>query len=660
MRKCYTDTITTKQDYSARRDRDVSSSLQTTKLYSMSPVFRMRNSKNSVIEDSEVNSIPHNTMYPFIESNGGHDNHRINHFKPSEQQQLPNIDHSSNSHHKHGLFHEPKFDHSSNSHSSHNFLYEMDQQHNQEETYASLNTSMSQRSLFNTSNQIPTTASGERDNDAILLNENSDEEIVRNASHLGIEKSCRNQVNPSHKFKLLTVRVVSAEERRDIVNHEYTAYIIRIIVENSNSSIDVERRYSDFCKLYDTLQNSESYINNKTNIKFPSKHWAGRLGNWTPSKIWTPDAYEELVHTRTMQLDTWIVDIVSFYNRSMRSRDKQKGSKRNGTSTPYSFDAQNAIYDFLLGVHQAPFQIRTTSILQCTKNQQRNSDTRTEKQINSAEIRNSWSRVDRSINWNNPFLFSLSSAIRQATTTIEYMTQNNENNLLGKNDSSIPLDLLRMAKGLAFLTVAKAGFLLSGKVGSGLVIAKLKENNQEHIDDPNNENSSIGFDFWSRPCAIGTIGLGWGVQLGGDVTHCIIVLTTVEAVRDFCACCSSSVQLGTEMSIAVGPVGRGAQCSITNGDWTVHPAYSYAHSQGLFFGISIESSVISIRHDVNSKFYETKYTTSEESLSLLHVGSCPGAQLLYEALNDALTTTVPTSDFRPSSLSKTNKASFSN
>jgi lipid-binding SYLF domain-containing protein len=35
------------------------------------------------------------------------------------------------------------------------------------------------------------------------------------------------------------------------------------------------------------------------------------------------------------------------------------------------------------------------------------------------------------------------------------------------HDKQIPMELLRIARGLAFLTVAKAGFLLTGKLGTG-------------------------------------------------------------------------------------------------------------------------------------------------------------------------------------------------
>jgi len=55
---------------------------------------------------------------------------------------------------------------------------------------------------------------------------------------------------------------------------------------------------------------------------------------------------------------------------------------------------------------------------------------------------------------------------------------------------SIPIDLLGCAKGLCFLTVIKAGLVISGRVGTGLLLAKVRENE------------------WSAPLALGvSVGL---------------------------------------------------------------------------------------------------------------------------------------------------------
>lgn len=76
----------------------------------------------------------------------------------------------------------------------------------------------------------------------------------------------------------------------------------------------------------------------------------------------------------------------------------------------------------------------------------------------------------------------------------------------GLDNNIIPADVLRQAKGLAFLTVTKAGFLFSVRAGSGLVIARLADGS------------------WSAPSAIGTAGVGAGLMAGAEMAEFFIVL----------------------------------------------------------------------------------------------------------------------------------------
>ena len=105
-------------------------------------------------------------------------------------------------------------------------------------------------------------------------------------------------------------------------------------------------------------------------------------------------------------------------------------------------------------------------------------------------------------------------------------------------DAAVPQVILKNCKGLAFLRVAKVGFGLSAKIGTGIVVAKTGPSN----------------DSWSAPFAVGTGGLGWGLQLGAELTDYMIVLNTSQAVKAFAS--GRQVTLGGNVSIAVGPVGR--------------------------------------------------------------------------------------------------------
>ena len=367
----------------------------------------------------------------------------------------------------------------------------------------------------------------------------------------------------------ITVRVLSAETRRDVAGKKYTTYIMRVQLPSGNV-LQMEHRYSDFAKLNETFKSHRINVD----TAFPSKHWAGRMGNWTPSLHWAPEQHEELVDFRKKQLDVWLVHVIEKYNLG---------------DLPHS--VARDVFEFLTVPDRPPCE------------QENN-------------LNEKWK-------WNNPLSFTLGSSIRQATSTLEHMCYSNP---LNESDQSIPLDLLQHAKGLCFLTVFKAGLLVSGRVGTGLLIAKLDGR-------------------WSAPCAMGTVGVGWGMLAGGDITHYLVLLTTHNAVE---ALLHGTVQLGAELGVAVGPVGRGAtsHVSASNTNWAVHPAYAYAHSQGLFVGMSLEGSVLTARHDVNAKFYGRQVSADQ----VLDLPPPKAAEPLYRALDRALATEIPEDGFRPSQL----------
>jgi SH3 domain-containing YSC84-like protein 1 len=145
-------------------------------------------------------------------------------------------------------------------------------------------------------------------------------------------------------------------------------------------------------------------------------------------------------------------------------------------------------------------------------------------------------------------------------------------------ESSIPPAVLRDAKGLAIMTVIKAGFVFSGRGGSGVVVARTKKG-------------------WSGPSAIGTGGAGFGFQIGAQVTEFVIVLNTDAAVHAFSH--GGNVTIGADVSAAAGPVGR----TLEAGVMPTAAIYTYSRSQGLFAGVSLEGTIIAARDGANAKYY---------------------------------------------------------
>jgi lipid-binding SYLF domain-containing protein len=228
----------------------------------------------------------------------------------------------------------------------------------------------------------------------------------------------------------------------------------------------------------------------------------------------------------------------------------------------------------------------------------------------------------------NPVAFSMATSIRQAAATLVRMcgTKSTVRIKEDQSDQTIPLDLLQQAKGLVFLTVAKAGFVISCRVGTGILISRRRDAS------------------WSPPVAIGTVGMGWGFQAGGDITNFLIALNTESAVKMFAS--KRHLELGTELGVAVGPLGRGVAGNFGTDGGKPAPAYAWAHSKGLFAGISFEGSIIHIRSDMNARFYGRRVEANE---ILFETKSNPkAAKPLYDALEDVMQMDFPERGFRPS------------
>lgn len=172
-------------------------------------------------------------------------------------------------------------------------------------------------------------------------------------------------------------------------------------------------------------------------------------------------------------------------------------------------------------------------------------------------------------------------------------------------ETGIPQAVLKDAKGLAILTVLKAGFIFSGRGGTGVVIARAGKG-------------------WSGPSAIGTGGAGFGLQIGAQVTEFVIVLNTDEAVRAFSH--GGNVSLGADLSVAAGPVGRSAAAGVT----PMAAVYTYSRSQGLFAGASLEGTVIVTREDTNAAYYGKRVSAGDILSGRVKAPS--GARALQEVL----------------------------
>ncbi len=172
-------------------------------------------------------------------------------------------------------------------------------------------------------------------------------------------------------------------------------------------------------------------------------------------------------------------------------------------------------------------------------------------------------------------------------------------------ERGIPRDVLRHSKGLAIMTVVKAGFILSAKGGQGVVVARTDHG-------------------WSGPSFIATGGAGWGLQIGAQVTDFVIVLNNDRAVQAFAR--GGNVTIGADVSAAAGPVGRTAAGAVA----PTAAVYTYSKSKGLFAGVSLEGAVIGTQRQSNFRYYGHP-VRADEILSGL-TPPPPGAAPLRRAL----------------------------
>lgn len=182
--------------------------------------------------------------------------------------------------------------------------------------------------------------------------------------------------------------------------------------------------------------------------------------------------------------------------------------------------------------------------------------------------------------WNEKLSLELTVGVRKGAKILTSFIKPNQ--FFGQ-DSVIPPDVLANAKGLAILTVLKAGFLFSGRAGSGIIVARLPDGS------------------WSAPSAIMTAGAGVGGQIGAELTDFVFILNTRSAVESFAQ--AGSITLGGNVSLAAGPIGRNAEAAGSASLKSVAAVFSYSKTKGLFAGVSLEGSVLVERRDANRNFY---------------------------------------------------------
>ena len=148
-------------------------------------------------------------------------------------------------------------------------------------------------------------------------------------------------------------------------------------------------------------------------------------------------------------------------------------------------------------------------------------------------------------------------------------------------EGSIPAELMERAEAVAVIPhVIKGALGIGGEYGKGLVSERLANGR------------------WSAPAYIKVAGGNFGLQLGVESSDLVLVLTSRDGFKGLL---DGKLKLGADAAVAAGPVGRKAQ--VGTDVLLKSPVFAYSRSKGLFAGISLDGSVVTIDNDANRKVY---------------------------------------------------------
>lgn len=154
--------------------------------------------------------------------------------------------------------------------------------------------------------------------------------------------------------------------------------------------------------------------------------------------------------------------------------------------------------------------------------------------------------------------------------------------LLRGAGKDIPANMLRDAEAVViFSDAVRAGLLVTGQFAQGVALVK------------------DGRGGWSAPAFFRMSGIGVGLQIGGDVSDVVFVITDKSGIGKLL---ESRFTMGADASAAAGERGRQIKAS-TNAKTGMT---AYGRSKGLFAGISFDGAVIKQDSGANTKYYGKK------------------------------------------------------
>ena len=184
-----------------------------------------------------------------------------------------------------------------------------------------------------------------------------------------------------------------------------------------------------------------------------------------------------------------------------------------------------------------------------------------------------------------------------------------------QRDQAIPDRLLERAYGIAvFPDLTKLAFFAGGRRGHGVLVVRDKQGR------------------FSNPVFITMTGGSFGWQWGMQFTDIVLVFTTPKGVEGING---GKVTLGAGASVAAGPVGRDASAATDAGFKA--EVYSYSRNKGVFAGLALDGSVITIDDGANAAFYKKPGVTAGEIMAGTVTTDDESARRFLSAVNSSTT-----------------------
>jgi len=154
--------------------------------------------------------------------------------------------------------------------------------------------------------------------------------------------------------------------------------------------------------------------------------------------------------------------------------------------------------------------------------------------------------------------------------------------LMSMPEQNIPTWLMERAYAVAVIpTVIKVGLGIGGRRGKGVLVVR-------------KDNGS-----WSNPIFVNLTGGSFGFQVGVQSADVVLVFTSKQSIEGIVG---GKVTLGADASVAAGPIGR--QSSAATDIGLTAQVYSYSRASGLFAGVALDGSAITIDASSNESFYK--------------------------------------------------------